>query len=745
MNHQFITAAMLLVSLNMLSPSLAADDPSEAKVTFDEHIKPIFREHCASCHSESDKESDLALDTFAGSLAGGSSGAVIAEGSSGGSRLFKLLTHAERPFMPPDQDPIPKEQIELVKIWIEQGTPENAGSKIKRNNSAAAAMLSTSTLGQPEGPPPMPTALLLQPVTETERSAAIAAMAASPWAPLVVVGGQEQVSCYHAESGELLGVLPFPEGEPQSLRFTRDGKQLLIGGGRHSHSGCAVLVDIATGARIAKVGDELDIVLAADISPDKQRIALAGPSKIVRIFDTASGELVVEMKKHTDWVFSLRYSPDGVLLATGDRSNGLIVWEADTGRVYSELKGHTGEVRSLDFRADSNVLASGSLDGNIKLWEMAENKEIKSWAAHAGGVSSLMFAHNGLLASAGQDKQVKLWNGNGELQKEFQGLGEAALEVALTGDAAYVAGGDWNGQVQLWPAADPAQTKLIAANPPSIDLRIEQTQAALSAIEAEMSAVETTATVATSQATASQTQLTAAQQTAQSLTDHLNQANTANQLLATDIEHTDASILDLEAQLVAAREKRKELAARKAQNQTQVAALTEQTQSAAVSLTQVQTNHEENSAAAVAAQAQRDSIAAKLVVAQAAADKARADKVALESRAVELKQIEQQTAAEVQTLLTQVNTAEEQQRARQAAAEKLAAEMQALTDQLNSLQMRVTEAERGREQAAKNLETQSQQAAQLKSQLESAEQAALEAQAQLQLFRQAYQSENKLK
>ena len=318
-------------------------------MTFDDHVKPILREHCTACHSESDKESDLALDTYAATLAGGSSGEVIVEQNADDSRLFRLMTHAERPYMPPDQDPIDAAQIELVKTWIEQGMPENAGSKIKRSNQAAMDMLGSVGAGKPDGPPPMPESLLRQPVVESERSAAISAMAASPWAPLIAVGGQQQVSLYHAESAELLGILPFPEGEPQSLAFTRDGKQILVGGGRHSHSGCAVLFDIASGRRITKVGDELDIVLAADISPDKSRIALAGPQKIVRIYDSVTGEKVTELKKHTDWIYALRYSPDGVLLASADRSSGLIVWEADSGRLYADLVGHKGAVRAVDF------------------------------------------------------------------------------------------------------------------------------------------------------------------------------------------------------------------------------------------------------------------------------------------------------------------------------------------------------------------------------------------------------------
>ncbi len=56
--------------------SLLADD----KITFDDHIKPIFREHCLSCHNQNEKKSDLALDTYGATMAGGSSGEVLVAG-----------------------------------------------------------------------------------------------------------------------------------------------------------------------------------------------------------------------------------------------------------------------------------------------------------------------------------------------------------------------------------------------------------------------------------------------------------------------------------------------------------------------------------------------------------------------------------------------------------------------------------------------------------------------------------------
>ncbi|MFN9917241.1 MAG: WD40 repeat domain-containing protein, partial [Pirellulaceae bacterium] len=189
--------------------------------------------------------------------------------------------------------------------------------------------------------------------------------------------------------GQLLGIIPFPEGEPQSITFSRDGRLILIGGGRHSANGIAVLHEIATGNRIAKVGDELDIVLAADISDDNQWIALAGPQKMVRVYNTLTGELKWEQKKHTDWIYSVRFSPDGLLLATADRAAGLVIWETATGRLYADLQGHKSEIRSLAWRPDSGAVVSASLDGTLKMWDMNESKLVKSWDAHGGGASAI--------------------------------------------------------------------------------------------------------------------------------------------------------------------------------------------------------------------------------------------------------------------------------------------------------------------------------------------------------------------
>lgn len=341
----------------------------------------------------------------------------------------------------------------------------------------------TAGSAKPAGPPPMPEGLSRQPAVYTARAAAVTALACSPWAPLAAVAGQKQIVLYNTDSGQLLGVLPFPEGIPHVLKFSRSGSLLLAGGGIGAKSGSVVVFDVKTGKRVFEVGDELDIVLAADINEDHTRIALGGPGRVVRIFSTADGSQVGEIRKHTEWIYALEFSPDGVLLATADRAGGMFVWESETAREFQNLAGHKGAITDVSWRGDSNVLASSSEDGTVKLWEMEGGKEIKNWAAHAGGASSVEFSHDGKLVTVGRDRLTKIWDGNGAAIRELAALGDLAMEVAFTHDAARVVAGDWLGEVRLSDVADGKQVALLVPNPPTLEMLVQaQTAAAAAAV-----------------------------------------------------------------------------------------------------------------------------------------------------------------------------------------------------------------------------------------------------------------------
>jgi len=488
MFSKILCPVWLLVSLIGFGPLAFGEESvpesAEVKINFEDHIKPIFRQHCNSCHNQSEAKGGLALDTHAGVMAGGGSGEIVFDGDAEGSRLWQLIAHEDTPVMPPGQDKIPDDQIQMVAAWIIGGMLETSGSKAKKKKANSLSFVSTGS-GKPEGPPPMPEVVPQDVPVVTPRAAAVTAVAASPWAPLIAIAGQRQIILYHGESGDLLGVLPFPEGVPQSLRFSRDGGYLIAGGGEHAALGLAAIYDIKTGQRVAEVGDEYDVAFDADVNDSMTKVALGGPQRMLRIFSVESGEKLFDIKKHTDWIYAVAFSPDGVLIASGDRSAGLVVWEAETGRQYLDLGDHKGAVNDIAWRDDSNVFASASDDGTIKVWDVIAGTAIKSIAAHAGGVTAVAFDHQGRMVSAGKDRRVKLWDAAGNLVREFPEMAEQVLTAAITHDGSRVVAGDWNGDVLMVESENPEAKRPLAANPPPAADRLGEQLEKLALIEPE--------------------------------------------------------------------------------------------------------------------------------------------------------------------------------------------------------------------------------------------------------------------
>ena len=145
-------------------------------------------------------------------------------GESSFSYLYGLIAHEEEPFMPPNSPKIDDKMIETIRKWIDGGVLENSGSKAKLSDKPKFDLALKTAPSERPATPPMPGRLSLEPVVYSPKTTAVTALATSPWAPLAAVAGQKQVLLYNTSTFQLLGALPFPEGEAQVLKFSRNGK-----------------------------------------------------------------------------------------------------------------------------------------------------------------------------------------------------------------------------------------------------------------------------------------------------------------------------------------------------------------------------------------------------------------------------------------------------------------------------------------------------------------------------------------
>lgn len=484
---RFIFAGVAIVLVSA-SSAVAADGK---KITYEDDVLPIFRDNCLKCHNPDKLKGDLDLTSFSAAIKGGGSGATLNAGDLEGSQLYKSVTHTDEPSMPP-KSKLADREIGIIRQWIEGGLLQGAGSKaIAASKPTVDLAIKNVSASKPDGPPPMPGRLALDPFVRATHGSALSAIANSPWAPVVALAGAKQVVLYNTNDLEFIGVLPFPEGSPCDVKFSRNGKLLLTSGGRGGQSGVVAVWDIATGERVITVGDQFDSVLAADISADQQWIALGGPDRVLKIYNTKDGSLEHRIKKHTEWVTAVEFSPDSKYLATGDRNGGLVLWEAASGQEMFTLPGHKGAITAITWRGDSAMFVSASEDGTLKLWKAGDGTALKNIPAHTGGALSARFAHDGRVVSCGRDNKVQIWDLAGKNLVTLAFSGDLPNRVTFSDDGAKVIGSDWKGKVFVWDAKSGKVVGELEANPPTLAERVQQYAQRLTTLQAEVNKTST--------------------------------------------------------------------------------------------------------------------------------------------------------------------------------------------------------------------------------------------------------------
>lgn len=92
------------------------------RIDYSQDVQPIFRRRCYSCHGVDKQEGGLRLDVKRRALLGGDSGKAIVPGRPQDSHLLMLVSEVvagER--MPPEGALLTAAEIQVVRLWIQQG------------------------------------------------------------------------------------------------------------------------------------------------------------------------------------------------------------------------------------------------------------------------------------------------------------------------------------------------------------------------------------------------------------------------------------------------------------------------------------------------------------------------------------------------------------------------------------------------------------------------------------------------
>ena len=108
----------------------AAPAAAQGEVSFAKDIEPILARDCMACHGPALQQNGLRLDRREDAMNGGKSGPAIEPGRSAQSLLMKRLDGLDGLQRMPPGRPLPREQVELFREWIDQGAKWESDAQI---------------------------------------------------------------------------------------------------------------------------------------------------------------------------------------------------------------------------------------------------------------------------------------------------------------------------------------------------------------------------------------------------------------------------------------------------------------------------------------------------------------------------------------------------------------------------------------------------------------------------------------
>ncbi|HUS07490.1 MAG TPA: c-type cytochrome domain-containing protein [Bryobacteraceae bacterium] len=418
--HIFVYAAIPIAML-------AQDAP-----TFSKDVAPVFAKYCSGCHAKAVKMGSLDLETWDGVKTGGNHGTVLVAGKADESRLYRMITGKEKPFMPMDGTNMAAGEIDIVKRWIDAGAKPPAPGEV-----SAVAPVKVASIA-PKGP-----------VKQQ-----IFVLAYSPDGSTIALGGYKEVRLVEAATGKAKGSLTGHAEVVRSLAFSKDGKLLAAAGGLPGRKGEVKVWDVARQAVLKTMEGHADCIYSVAFSPDAQQIATSSYDKLVKLWNVETGKEVKTLKDHIDAVYALTYTPDGKRLVSGAADRTVKIWDVATGQRLYTLGEPADGINTVAISPDGKLVAAAGLDKTIRVWSLGEKsgKLENSAIAHEDAILKIAWSPDGkTLVSSSSDKTIKVFRADDLTElKTIAAQPDWPYAIEFAPDGKTFAAGRYDGSLSIY-------------------------------------------------------------------------------------------------------------------------------------------------------------------------------------------------------------------------------------------------------------------------------------------------------
>ena len=329
--------------------SLSGAEP----VSFKRDIAPILLSQCQGCHGAEKAKGKYRVDTF-NHLAT----AITAKDLKRSEAYQRLITDDTDDRMPADADPLPKEQIELFRRWIE------SGAKFDGARPDAALIKIVPGANHPAPPKVYP------------RPLPITAVAFGPATNEVTVSGYRELTVWDATDGTLRRRIPNLAEKTMSIDIHPDGDLIAVAGGNPGRLGEVRIFDVSGELQRILQQDD-DLCLSVAFNPQGSMLAVGSTDGTVSVYVTDTWQKDVVFSNHSDWVNAVAWSKDGAMLASASRDHSAKVFDVKKRKRLATYTGHKKSVYDIAFRSDKREVCTVGADGLLSRWRIDNARQVK--------------------------------------------------------------------------------------------------------------------------------------------------------------------------------------------------------------------------------------------------------------------------------------------------------------------------------------------------------------------------------
>ena len=371
-------------------------------------VEPLLQKYCLGCHSDSEREGGLSLQTLDGVKKGGDNGPVFDPGQPEKSLLMQVLADGVDNAMPPEGEPQPtREEKERLKAWI------RSGAKIR-----------PMAAGTPKVP-------AIKPFRKVSPSL-LAAASVSPHG--VAVAGSRFVELRNLSTEKTEWRTDIKDTRVNSLDVASTKPWIVAAAGMPGVGGRALLLSKDDGSIIKEFAGHTDVIYAATLNASDSLLATAGYDRRILLHDVASGNVVRSLEGHNGSVFSLAFDPTGRVLCSASADGTVKVWNVNTGERLDTLSQPTAEQYAVIVSNNGKSVYAAGADNRIRVWKLKSvekpgiNPLLISRFAHERPITRLAISADGSrLATVAEDGTIQVWAT--EKFQHFQTLPQQPVSV----------------------------------------------------------------------------------------------------------------------------------------------------------------------------------------------------------------------------------------------------------------------------------------------------------------------------